>query len=587
MNEIIQRYENGLISDSKFNKLLIAQRNELQKQGKQEEANLYQFEIDFTGIGFYQSEVRVHEIGYADGTTLKFPDISKFEKIQINYYEERLNETNSLNLKATYAHLLWQIKKHQQFAKIAIDSYLLLFNKETNYNKIENHIIEAIYIAQKINYKIDKCKQGFLDLLFDDKYPIEEKEGFFIMLIHPILDLKKIFDKNDLEKIEDLCFDISKKLFEEKKYHPSIYRCKDGLKISVRTGANKHNWNLLIAQNYEEMGKVRNDLYKSTCFEKSAYFYGIVKNKEKQNELKKLYKEATKNIKLSSIQREFKIDFDKINEFSDEVSKQDIPELIMRLTHQFVVPYEELEKIIKFDKYGADLEKIGIAITIDNRGHTAQIHCSDEEKHRRRLLHILNISNQETMNVIFQSLIKSIVKGKLSIEIIMAYFSSTAWFGKNMDRKVLSEEFSTNWLNLIYPSISQFFYQFEMLINYPIYEPNWVLFIDSLTLKFEGLVRDYCELLGIVTHKTVRHKNGDITKEKDINDFLIEPKFVEKVGKTDAIFLQYLFIEKAGLNLRNKIAHSLIVHQNSYNIFYAQLLFIALLKVARFEIENE
>lgn len=587
MIETMQKFEEGQLSETELNRLLINKRNELQKDGKQEEANLYQFEIDVTNLSYSQGKIngRLGE-KYIDGTIKYFPDITTFGENQIKYYEQRLFETVNSTQKAKYAHLLWALKPHRNFAKIAIDSYLTSFNNEKGYQRIEEPLIEAIHIAQKINYKINDCKKEFLDLLFSNKYPEEEKEGFFIMLLDSILKLKKIFDKDDVEKLEDLCFEISKKLFEEKKYHPSIYRCEDGLKISVRTSSSKYNWHLLIAKNYEEMGKVRNDLYKSTCFEKSAYYYGIIKNTEKQTKLKKLYKEAIKNLQLSTIQKKLKVDFDKIHEFSDEIVKQDIPELIMRLTHQFVISYETLERMRKRDNDNPYFSIIGKELSLDDRGHTAQIHSTDEDKWRKRLLHILNVSNEQTINIIFQSLIKSIIKGKLSIEIIMAYFASTAWFGKNMDRKVLSEEYSTNWLNLLYPSIYQFFYQFEMLINYPSYEPDWILFIDSLTLKFEGLIRDYCELLGIVTDKTVRQKNGEITKEKDINDLLIDKKFVEKIGKTDAFFLQYLFIEKAGLNLRNKIAHSLIIHRNSYNIMYAQLLFIALLKVARFEVEE-
>lgn len=42
-------------------------------------------------------------------------------------------------------------------------------------------------------------------------------------------------------------------------------------------------------------------------------------------------------------------------------------------------------------------------------------------------------------------------------------------------------------------------------------------------------------------------------------------------------------IEKAGLNLRNKVSHSLFRHAQNYSIDYMNLLIIAVLKLAKSE----
>jgi hypothetical protein len=95
--------------------------------------------------------------------------------------------------------------------------------------------------------------------------------------------------------------------------------------------------------------------------------------------------------------------------------------------------------------------------------------------------------------------------------------------------------------------------------------PNYILAIDSLTLKIEGILRDFCEFSDITTFSTRREKTGIIVKEKDVNALLHDTKLKEILGNDNILLLRFLLIEKGGYNLRHNVAHSLMTYWE-YNI---------------------
>ena len=117
----------------------------------------------------------------------------------------------------------------------------------------------------------------------------------------------------------------------------------------------------------------------------------------------------------------------------------------------------------------------------------------------------------------------------------------------------------------------------------PNYSPNLVLSIDSLTLKIEGLIRDICQFSGVTTFYMTKDKKGrSIAREKDIHALLYEEPIKELFDEDDLLFLKFLLVEKAGYNLRHKVAHSLMLFQE-YSINHMHLLILALLRLGKYD----
>jgi hypothetical protein len=166
----------------------------------------------------------------------------------------------------------------------------------------------------------------------------------------------------------------------------------------------------------------------------------------------------------------------------------------------------------------------------------------------------------------------------------MDFLETNSWYGKNITKNAPSNQTITyNWLNLIAPSINEYFIQMQVHFSQPEYPPDFVLAMDSLTLKIEGLVRDICIFSGVTTFYQTNDKQGrNIVKEKDINWLLREEPIKTLFDEDDLLFFKYVLIEKAGINLRHKIAHCLMSY-SEYNILNMHLLILVLFKIGRYD----
>jgi hypothetical protein len=112
--------------------------------------------------------------------------------------------------------------------------------------------------------------------------------------------------------------------------------------------------------------------------------------------------------------------------------------------------------------------------------------------------------------------------------------------------------------------------------------PNLVLEIDSLTLKFEGLLRDLLGLAGVATFR-LKSQDRSLTEERYVGDLLYKKEMRYLFGEDDLFFLQFLLSEDDGYDLRNRVAHCLILAED-YHIDYMHLLVLALLKLAKYDL---
>jgi hypothetical protein len=98
------------------------------------------------------------------------------------------------------------------------------------------------------------------------------------------------------------------------------------------------------------------------------------------------------------------------------------------------------------------------------------------------------------------------------------------------------------------------------------------------------LLRDICYFKGIATFTSRPDKKGrKRIIEKELNALLNDKRLSELFDPDDLLLFKFVLIEKAGYILRHKIAHSLMLSAE-YNIFYAHLLLLILLKIGSFNL---
>jgi hypothetical protein len=91
------------------------------------------------------------------------PTKSVFSEKDIEYLKDRVNVTSNPWLKSRYAHILWQEKKHNDYAEQAIDSYIRTIE---NINPNELHELPNVLAAVVfISVKSKKGKKKIEDLV--------------------------------------------------------------------------------------------------------------------------------------------------------------------------------------------------------------------------------------------------------------------------------------------------------------------------------------------------------------------------------------------------------------------------------------
>lgn len=321
-------------------------------------------------------------------------------------------------------------------------------------------------------------------------------------------------------------------------------------------------------------------------------YYKASKSNEKVTELQKKLTELKKSIKL----KEFSVPIDlresriRWQETANQVAKLDPDEIIKLLAvdNNLLPKFKDMESIAERSKSIAPISHMAHTEVIDDKINTLQHFDDPEEKHYFEILNTYSIALQLKSHLIDEILKTIILRKRLTAAEVIFFLKKKSWFGEIIERKFTNNSLVRyTWLDLIAPAIREYFTQMEKYLENPIEYPNLILIIDSLVLKIEGLLREILTYQGISTTFSRRdRKNRRIEMEKDINALLHEQSIKDLIEEDNLLFLRFLLIEKAGYNLRHKAAHSLMV-KNEYTIDLANLIFIAILRLAQYDLKFE
>jgi hypothetical protein len=172
---------------------------------------------------------------------------------------------------------------------------------------------------------------------------------------------------------------------------------------------------------------------------------------------------------------------------------------------------------------------------------------------------------------------------KISYESTIDYLGAT-WLNEPIIRNYNSNKVKIKPLDTIRPALKKIFEELELSFAGSHYF-DYVTITDSLTLKIESILRNFCEKIGVPTFKT-RQKGADkLVMEKLIDDLFADLKHSTEnptnFDEEDRQFIRYVLTEKPGLNLRNKVAHGLM-DLNEYSFSNIILLFSIIMKLSKY-----
>ncbi|RYG19674.1 MAG: DUF4209 domain-containing protein [Chitinophagaceae bacterium] len=136
-----------------------------------------------------------------------------------------------------------------------------------------------------------------------------------------------------------------------------------------------------------------------------------------------------------------------------------------------------------------------------------------------------------------------------------------------------------NWIELLTPALQGFFIQTEIDLKTNSHNPQgYILAIDSLVLKFEGLLRELSRMIGA---RTIEIKDNGTEERIGFDKLLDNEKIKAVIPEDDIAFFKFLFTS-SGINLRNNVAHCFFTTKN-YTSAVMLLLIVSLLRLGNYK----
>ncbi len=222
---------------------------------------------------------------------------------------------------------------------------------------------------------------------------------------------------------------------------------------------------------------------------------------------------------------------------------------------------------------------------VDSRGNVVAQYATEDEKNHRDLLQVYSVTLQlGYSDYICTHVVEGVRLGKLDAESCLKFLQFATWLDQKFDvPDLIGGVRQEHWLPLIEPAIRSFFADLEShILEGKVLNPP-ILFIDSIVVKLEGMIRRLFTNAGIATMKINRDDKEQVL---DINDLLHHVEIGKIFDEDTTFFLRFVLIDKGGFNLRHEVAHGLLSLEQYKSYDRAMLLFLALLRISGTQIRG-
>lgn len=513
----------------------------------------------------------------------KYPTLEMFDD-NFEYIKKRAEETVNPKYKSRYNHILWlSQQKHYTYAKQAIESYMNLLensNFAANDNLLNNsfrtYFENLFLLSQSINYKSAETIDYFITLLSGSKISEFCKYAIMRFIVENIKKsdavlFEKFFEytKSQVEIAEDRLLESFLKL---------LIILSQKLKKSAATFHDKlGDWHISQLKKEDKQGFVAHHFYLNALEE-----YRKANIKEKVEQTSVLLEQAKKTINLKRIPFEIKDDkiLEKLNQYW-KITSDNIKRIVTEKSSKDIYEYLIVEDFLP--KPNSEEEKPKSALLDLVTTMTFDIN-RNVNKNKSGMINPYQLRiNNFTLRQISCVFLEGIKAEKITFKSLIGYLENYTWYGADftyVDNN--NEKQGFDWIELLTPSLQVFFNQIEADIKTATnHNQGYIVAIDSLVLKFEGLLREFSRA---IEAQTIEFK-ADGTEERISFDKLLDnEKIIDLIPVNNIVFFKYLFTSE-GMNLRNNIAHCFYKTEN-YSSATVLLLIVALLRLGNYRFEK-
>jgi len=519
------------------------------------------------------------------------------------YLTGRLRDTKNSVLIARYAHVLWcSPKKDIKHAQAAVDSYLTVTKwheredvrepQGESWFQVIVNIRNAYGLAASTKYRVDHAKSEIIRQV--KHFNVRSRGNLRVRqeLLGVMLKDKKHFGKGELAGIEHVCWRLAKiamRSSSECQVQDGMDMIDLGQQVDQRLKQESHDWCLMRAQCYEKKMHMRKegDLAVPGFCLNAIENYRKSGREAKARSLETDYGSLAGSVRLAHVS----VPVDMTNtiraarKLAEKTAKLSPGEVVSFLVNQ----PELLPRCVDIKRMLSQgvvdpLLMDAASSTIDNRGHLTEHSVTTAECEKRVSLQLYAQHLElHCLAVIDEVILRTVGQQKLSASALREQFQERSWLGKDrMAQSPTRGTYRYRWWDLLEPGLVGYFEKTRQWLLDGMRVPNLMLEIDSLTPKFEGLLRDLLQLAGAPTFQP-KKQDHSLTEEMYIGKLLRMDDVIKRLFEEDDLFfLRFLFSEDGGYDLRNKIAHCLMLAED-YSIQYMHLLLLALLKLSKYD----
>lgn len=535
-------------------------------------------EIGYNRFLFNDNFDRVWKRMTADDTTLTEV---------LNFCKERLSNTQNPHLLARYNYALLIITKNNIYANGAISAYFKVadfYLGETN-NDTKNafEFLNTMRELIKLCLSYNKTKINdiviYLHRILNQSYPLNLKTG-----ILRIFTEEKSFKLTDVQDMPNHCLNIYYKV-EDRRWQEGILEI--GLKLSQRINNRelvKKFANLLgdlILQDileYNETNMAISHINEMT-YEKAIGYYRLAKNQEKVASTTLRLEENRTHHKYPSIPIYCKVDtnpeliFKGINQLVSENIDKSLMEIIFPICRynsaSLLLDFVSIKKYIPKTEdyyYTTCFE----AVRVDKWGNKHKV------SHESMFLH-------DSFHMIYQRsaflyipllLCNCMIQKKITIRQFRSVLKKSG-FSIPIPIKRVGGYVYIPLYDIVGKGLEDYIQQNNKSFKNKICV-DWRFCIDFLTPKFEFIIRCIASVLDIPVVKTL---NGGEEQFITLEKILDNPKLKDIFNDDDIFMFKHTFTQD-GLNIRNEVAHGLLLPQD-YSKEIATLIFLCVLRLCK------
>ncbi len=551
------------------------------------------------GISFRTAGTRIMEDG--SEVRIEWPDLSEFKKEDFDYIYDRFKDALNLYAKTEYGLVLFysQNRQDNDFVTELLDSLFKLLKTyiEKAKSKVDtNHYINYTYVvlANALHIANNRKRKAKIEDIFKQlilyffgvhqSWDVTHRSTLPVMMRFTGFAVQYFKDFNQtvqIDKLIDKNWEAAKTIADKYAWG-AIYIADSSIKLIRKMGSDVTNWLYLKARLYEKLSIERKEDVASVLFiEEAMSIYKRLKDEKNLKRLQQQYQKMRTEFKLGRVTTKIPQDeSQRIRELIEKEVKEKNEEEIVEslLLTPMIRPLDEIKRWSE-DSFKEPLLQNMLPMNIQDKfGNTVAQYITDEERKKLSLLRTYEMHMQIATQTIIHYFLEALRADKISAKGILRFLNQT-WMGENISRQSNGRDININYLKMIEPGINNLFDELTKSKDDPDYYPNLVSATDSLVLKTEYFLREFCYFLRIATFKPNPKQQG-IIMEKTLDNLLDDLE--GKISESDHFFIKFILTEKAGYNLRNKIAHGLMDNVE-YGLQYPILSILILLKLSNYQ----